>query len=224
MIPTHKISTFISNKRFDRYKTRCNNDVALAFEYYKSNIIISESTYFALSVCEVSLRNQIHNKFSQFYNTSDWYIIWLNDNSYSDFHGDINSAIGKIQQRGEIVNSDKIVAELTFGFWTKLFNNKYQLLFWKTLSKIFVNMNKADRKLSNVKPIINKARIFRNRIYHYEPVCWSYIAVLNNYDNIITLLNYLDTDIKVWVEKYSTFRASFNNQKNYLTGLGINTK
>jgi len=47
---------------------------------------------------------------------------------------------------------------------------------------------KKDRQLHNIASCINKIREFRNRIYHYEPVLWSFYKVEENYKNIIQLL------------------------------------
>ncbi|MEA2072065.1 MAG: hypothetical protein U9O86_00640 [Campylobacterota bacterium] len=176
---------FISDKRLQNY----NN-----FDEYKQNIHLSQHYYILLSIFEVSLRNSINNYFVLKI-SNNWF---ESDILYKDTKLRIEEAKKKILQRKEILTHDKIIAELSFGFWTSLFRKSYSnLLRVKDLKAIFPNLPTKDKKIINRNTIdkeLNEIRKFRNRIFHYEKI--THKPKYNNIQNdIYTLLLYFDTQV-----------------------------
>lgn len=83
----------------------------------------------------------------------------------ADFTHDEKSA----ERRKHLIVSDgDVVAQLTLGFWKKLFSGEYQEDLWKrSLKKIF-----PDRAISRSEVAANFEFIYqaRNRIAHHEPI------------------------------------------------------
>lgn len=221
MINDTIINQILSPKRFNSYLTRCENNAQNALEYYVANAKISEATYWSLQAFEVALRNKIHFALTRHFGTPEWYNQWLISEEFADFHAKIIETKNVLKLRNEPINPDKMIAEFMLGFWVKMFNAKYERLLWKPLRIIFQNMPKNERQRNNVAGALNKVRNFRNRVYHYEPICWDFKATNNNYSNIIDVIQWLDTEFQNWSANNCDFPFVIKNQTIKLNELGI---
>ena len=181
----HTISRFISNDRLNNYTD---------FNEYKNNIYLSQKYYILLSIFEVSFRNSL-----------DYYLKSISNNyllEESILHTDsivkIKEAKKKILQRKEQLSHNKIVAELSFGFWTSLFRKSYSnIMRTNHIKTIFPNIPKKDVKLINRNILdkkLNKIRKFRNRIFHFEKII-NKQEYKNIENEILELLNYFDNSL-----------------------------
>ena len=190
------INKFITSTRFSKYKTLDN---------YEKNLILSKRYYIPFSILEVSLRNSINQHFEKMYGRG-----WLiNQTNFlrNDLILKIDEAKSKILKRNEEVNKEKLVAELSFGFWTALFKSPYAKQMRTTdLKRIFPNLpskNKEliDRSILSVK--LNHIRAFRNRIFHHEKIIDK--PEFNTIEeDIDTILSYLDKDILEFVQRINS--------------------
>ena len=217
----NKINHILSPKRFQRYLLRCENNSQNALQYYLANTKIAESTYWSLHVFEIALRNKIHFALTRYFKTDEWYNQWLTSDNYSDFHRKIITTKEMLKKRKEEVNPDKMVAEFTLGFWVQMFNAQYEYLLWKPLRTIFSNMPKTERKRKNITKALNWARNFRNRSYHYEPICWDFLAVQKNYKNVIKLVEWLDDEGANWCKQNCDFPKTITTHTQKLSSLGV---
>ncbi len=182
---------FISTQRLQNYKN---------FDEYKLNLLLSEKYYILLSIFEISLRNTLNNFLISKFSTE-----WLHNNVlHKDTKKRIDEAKNKIIQRKESVTNDKIIAELSFGFWTSLFRKSYSNLFrikdikqvfpnLPTKNKIIINRNILDKRLNHI-------RKFRNRIFHYEKIL-NKIEYKNIETEIYELLKYFDFEIYIFAKE-----------------------
>ncbi len=93
------------------------------------------------------------------------------------------------------------MSELTFGFWTSLFDTKFELTLWKNLRFAFPNCPKQNRKRKIISAKLNSIRKFRNRIFHHESISWN-LEVLESYkQDIIEGINWLDKDLLIWTDE-----------------------
>lgn len=181
------IHKYITEKRFSKYET---------FTQYEENLLLSKQYYIPLSILEVSLRNAINQHFEKFYGAG-----WLvHEASFlqKDHLSKIFDAKQKINSRKETLTKDKLIAELSFGFWVNLFKSSYDRQMRITnLKQIFTNLPTKDVKLINRNELfqtINHIRNFRNRIFHHEKIVNK--SEFNNIENDINnILNYLDKDL-----------------------------
>lgn len=164
------------------------------FDEYKRNIYHSEKYYILLSIFEISLRNSIDTYLKEKISEN-----WLeSDKLHKDTKQRIIESKNKIYKRKEKINHDKIIAELSFGFWTSLFRKSYSHLFRiNDIKCIFPNIPAKNKKLitrSLLDQELNKIRKFRNRIFHYEKII-NKIEYQNIKHNIFTLLVYFDNEV-----------------------------
>jgi hypothetical protein len=122
------IERIISKERFVPYLNYHKNNFSKAISHYKSNILISESFYPLLAVLEVGLRNSIDYQLTKRFNDKEWY-----DNKdfvkiATRFQIDrISQARTNIYSEKKEITPGRIISELSFGFWTSLFDTKFEM-------------------------------------------------------------------------------------------------
>lgn len=125
------LEKLLSKKRLSTYYNLFPADKEKAIEYYRFNTQISESFYPLLCNLEIALKNSIHNSFTIHFKSDDWFSQFQQPELFDQ----VNIVKRKIPNN--LMTADKVVAELTFGFWTALFNKQYARDFWKPLMYAF---------------------------------------------------------------------------------------
>ena len=185
------IKQFISEDRFKSYKD---------LGEYSENLVFSQNAYIPLSILEVALRNALNNHLSN--KISD---IWYEDDFLTkDSIEKVSQAKSLLIKRRERIDKEKIIAELSFGFWVNLFKKPYdKKLRINDIKTIFPNLPSKDEKLINREILfskLNHIRNFRNRVFHYE-------KVLNkdNYNNInedvFEIIKYFDNELYTYTKE-----------------------
>ncbi|MFW3411319.1 Abi family protein [Aliarcobacter butzleri] len=186
------INKFITNKRFEIYKD---------IDTYNNNLRKAKYLYIPLSVLEVSLRNSINNLFEKFYGAG-WIVNEANFLKYKEIEK-IIQAKDKIISNKESITKDKLVSELTFGFWTALFQSVYDdKMRIANLKQIFPNLPPKekiliDRKIISTK--LNHIRKFRNRVFHHENIIKDEFTNIEN--EIFEILGYFDMELVKFTKK-----------------------
>ena len=134
----NQIIFYLSSPRFNVYLEHADSDYVRAYRIYKANIELSEAFYPVLSMLEICLRNAINEELKVHFGDSYWFKKYLP----KEFMPFIIEAERKIVAQHKVLTSDRIVAELSFGFWNRLFNRNYTYLLWKPLRRIFRNILK----------------------------------------------------------------------------------
>ena len=199
------LEKLLSVKRLETYYKQFKDDKTKAILYYQLNTKIYQSFYPLLSNLEISLRNTIHQSFSVRFNTENWFEVL----DYKDLADQVKIAKSKISKNKQKLGCDKIVSELTFGFWTALFNKQYAKLFWRPLMFAFKELEKEQKHRDKIAYKLNQVRKFRNRIFHYEPICNDLLALKANYNNIIDILNWLDKNLVSWTLTNENFEMLY---------------
>ena len=209
-----------SKKRVEKYFERYGHNGQLAINHYLINTALSESLYTVLSFHEVCLRNRIDRQLSQYFlqreNTADWHQLFLNDVQYRGLEPKLIKATQKLRQRNERITKDKIIAELSLGFWIQLYNARYARLLWRPLRKVFANIRKAERRRDRLAAELNDIRLIRNRIFHYEPIAWNARRLSYYHQQIIHSIKAMDTRVWKVVREIDTFPKVFQKAKNNL--------
>lgn len=193
------IEKVFSYDRLAPYLLRHNNSFEKAIEHYKANIEISESFYPLLSVLEVGLRNQMDYQLRRKFETQNWFNEYSFIKLISRFQIDkITDARNNILREKKEITTGRVIAELSFGFWTSLFDSRFEKSLWKNLRLAFPNCPKRIRQRKTMSSKFNGLRKLRNRIFHHEPVTWD-IDVIENYrKEIIDGIDWFDKDLLNW--------------------------
>lgn len=196
------IEKIISNERLQPYLTYHKNDREKAIQHYKSNILISEAFYPLLSILEIGLRNSIDFQLNKRFNDKNWFENREFIKIASRFQIDrISDARTNILSEKKEITSGRIISGLSFGFWTSLFDTKFEMSLWKTLRLAFPNCPKEIRKRRTMSSRFNSVRKLRNRIFHHEAITWN-LDVIQEYEKeILEVLNWLNKDLVNWLER-----------------------
>jgi len=199
------LTSAFSARRMSKYIAYNRGDEEKAVKHYKSNLRLAESLYISLSVFEVTLRNALSRELCAMAGTTDWWNIFYTTDALKPLVPEIDKAKALIRNRGEKVDTDKILSEMTFGFWVMLLNSQYERVLWKSLRKAFPNMPKKDRQRKNISAPCNALRRLRNRVFHQEAICWDLYYMTCLHDNLETVLGWMDTNIQQWLKPIDPF-------------------
>jgi len=196
------LERIISKERLEPYLKHHNNDIEKAIAHYKSNILISEAFYPLLSILEIGLRNSIDFQLSHRFNDNNWFENHAFIKIASRFQIDrIADARTSILSEKKEITSGRIISELSFGFWTSLFDSKFEMTLWKNLRLAFPNCPKNIRKRKTMSSKFNGIRKLRNRIFHHEAITWN-LDVIESYKNeIIEGIAWLNNDLLNWISE-----------------------
>jgi hypothetical protein len=190
----------LSVPRIGKYRIACMGDKNKAMILYRYNIKLCQKFYGVLGVFEITLRNAINEHYITHLADSDWLIA----QAQSGFLANYREAIFK--ERDKLVNNhnythDKLVASLSLGMWIFMFSRKCYKDSGKTLLQIFPNkahgLNQKD-----IYDDLDKIRLFRNRIAHYEPVCFNRLGEIH-----VDYVRYIYDLINKYVE-FMGYRAN----------------
>ena len=215
------LSGAFSSQRLEKYINLYNGDVMKVAAHYKANIALSESLYTSLSVFEVTLRNALSKELERMMGRKDWYSVFPSNPALKSLTSEVTVAIRHISQRGEMVSPDKIIAELTFGFWVTLLNSEYELSLWKSLRLAFPHMPKKDRKRKNVSSPCNALRKLRNRVFHHESICWDLDYITDIHNRLVMVLGWINTDMPSWLDEVDHFCNVVDEIRNSSYGLKV---
>ena len=215
------LSGAFSSQRLEKYINLYNGDVMKVAAHYKDNIALSESLYTSLSVFEVTLRNALSKELERMMGRKDWYSVFPSNPALKSLTSEVTVAIRHISQRGEMVSPDKIIAELTFGFWVTLLNSEYELSLWKSLRLAFPHMPKKDRKRKNVSSPCNALRKLRNRVFHHESICWDLDYITDIHNRLVMVLGWINTDMPSWLDEVDHFCKVVDEIRNSSYGLKV---
>ena len=187
----------LSRERLAKYRAWARGDEDRALALYALNVAASEAFYTSLHVLEITLRNAVHDKLTIAYG-QHWF-------SHPDVITDryqrqkVLDAAAKI---GAEVPDGKVVAELTFGFWTALFGRANAPLWGEQLRSMFSRGVPLRRK--QIARRLNDIRNLRNRIAHHEPVIQFDLQRIHSETR--ELIGWMSLDALDWCDARCRFR------------------
>lgn len=137
----------------------------------------------------------------------DWYARFPTTPGLSRLNHYITQASKQITGRHETITPSKIIAELTLVFWVSLLNSEYERELWKDLRRAFPFIPKKDRQRKNVSAPLNTFRIFRNRVFHNESICWNLDRVEEIHREMMTILSWMNKDVPEWLKQADRFQT-----------------
>lgn len=195
----------LSLERFGRYLAWAGGDRRRAIELYTLNSLVSESLYIPLQALEVTLRNRIHVVMTGSHGES-----WFHRDGFllgDRQHGQLAKAIEDIKRDKREPTPGRIVAELTFSFWTAMFGTSYDEL-WKTsLYKMAKKPNGKGIARKDFAAPLTPIRILRNRIAHHEPViAWD---LAKHHAKIVELTAWASPSAAAWCKEHDRFEKVY---------------
>jgi hypothetical protein len=202
----------LSEPRFTTYLQHCDNDRERALNLYQWNLEISATLLIPLHLFEIALRNAVVEALNDVHTVS-----WPWNNG---FIRSLPSPARAYRPKKDLIDTarrlptmGKVVAELKFAFWEKMFTSRHDEKIWN--EHINIVFPHAPNQLSIIQlreqiyNDVSNIRKLRNRIAHHEPI---FVRNLESeYDKIIQLIGWRDTQTLDWLnefEKVTVFLAS----------------
>ncbi|MCY1297394.1 hypothetical protein D9M69_452220 [compost metagenome] len=203
----HTLETKLSTPRMNRYLKGHQGKQDLAAQAYVHNMRIAESLVSIFHVLEVGLRNGIQREMAREFKRDDWYeeLDGTGNNDLQTSYAKVVNARAALNSRGAKLTPDDITAEMSFGFWTSLFNRGAFPVVSKPLMRVFHYCPKHAKKADFIRSRLNKARDLRNRCFHHEPLLWQPLFELHR--DITELIKWIDPDLCAWIKEHDRLPA-----------------
>lgn len=191
----------VSSARLRRYLAFAKGDTAQALRLYMWNTALSEALYGPLQGLEITLRNKIHQCLYEVFGAYWYDAPGLGLRHAQQQH--IDRAKQALDFQGKPLEPDRVVAELSFGFWVGLFGPKYETQLWRPhLRKLFVN-SPAPFLRKQAHAALDEIRLLRNRVAHHEPVL--HRGTSEEHRLILDSIGWLCATTAEWVAHHSRF-------------------
>ena len=206
----------LSFERFGRYLKWADADRERAIQLYTLNTKLSESFYLPLQMLEVALRNRIHHVLTQTHG-EDWF---LQDGilSVEHQHQQIQDAEDELCREKKDITPSRVVAALSFSFWTAMFSPKYDTLWQQGFHRIGRTPEGKGLRRKDFSEPLKALRTLRNRIAHHEPILlWN---LPKHHDNAVKLTEWLSPAAAEWCRQHSRFHDVYPDEPLVLGGPG----
>ncbi len=156
----------LSEPRFSTYLAKAKGNETFAIALYLYNTRLAKAFLFPLGVTEVVLRNAVDDALVNAYGAC-----WHLDSNFRDkiltsqSLDSLDTAIG----RADSEERDRVVAELTFDYWSNLFRNEYGDLWRTNAITAFPELQEGMRR-GKIQKLVREINRFRNRVAHHEPI------------------------------------------------------
>jgi hypothetical protein len=194
--------------RFDRFRRAHDADELDAVARYLWNMALCRSIQTPLHVLEVTFRNQLHNALRTLRSRSDWYDDSTLMNSREQKM--VLGAKSQLTNLGRPHDPGRVVAELTFGFWTSLYGVHHDLdIIRPTFNSVFQHLPAgvpARRQAATAR--LRDTRIIRNRVSHHEPI-YSMPNLIATHTHICELVAWMSPQMSALIDVDDNFRKLF---------------
>jgi hypothetical protein len=229
-----KVRLFVSAPRLDRYLLATGNKKKRAVRLYKANLKISQAFLPILAILEVALRNRLNTMLTAHFSDPDWITnqktAFMIDPSLQRFdlrtrrlvpnhtlRQQVEKAERKLRNAHVTITTGKVISEQTFGFWTEFFERAhYRILLGRPI-QIFTNLPSGHgRQIAY--DTLNNIRLFRNRLYHNEPICFNGNAIdfqkaQDIHQSIRDVFSWCDPELLLWIKDVDTVIGRINSAK-----------
>jgi hypothetical protein len=206
----------LSLERFGRYLSWAGGDRERAVELYTLNTRISESLYTPLQSLEMSLRNRIHVVMTEALGAEGWFHqagVLLNDRQVEQ----LAKAIEDLKAVNQTPTPGRIVAALSFGFWTAMFGPDYEGLWRATLHSIAARPDGTRLSRKDFSGPLTPIRTIRNRVAYHEPIImWD---LRKHHRKIVELTRWLSPAAAAWCRKNDRFEQVYPAERISLVNI-----
>lgn len=168
---------------------------------YRHNVKLCQKFYGVLNIFEIVLRNSINRHYITYFDDADWIYHQLQSGGmleHSPHQRDTLNDLSSMVAKGKYT-PDKVVASVSFGFWTYMFTKVPFRLGGQSILQIFPSRQYGLGQKAIFKEL-QQIKDFRNRIAHHEPICFdavghkSMVYAQSNYALILKYISFLGYD------------------------------
>jgi hypothetical protein len=204
----------LSKLRLESYRPSGGSDLAMIARYFW-DMELARTLSPALHAVELALRNSTHHALAARFHDEMWFYRpgLLEPGQLSQLAG----ALRAISDRKADATPGRIVAELSFGFWSTLLTSRYEQRLWQPhgfalLRTVFPHA--TGRSIQQIQRHYNQLRTLRNRVSHYEAI-WDRPDLGRDYGNVLTAIGWISPRLRDSIEEFSEFPSIYSNADGY---------
>lgn len=183
-----------------------------ALALYAWNSQVSAAMLSPLHMCEVVIRNAISDALTAEYGEQ-----WPWNHAFEmslPTSGKFNMRAHLTAKRKGKPTAGKVIPELAFVFWEKMFTGRFDGQIWnKHLKNVMPNINatwNTQVARGEINKDLNKIRGLRNRIAHHEPIFNRVLA--NDFQLIEKLINFRCPITAAWMVQHQQVQPFFGTK------------
>lgn len=190
----------ISAPRFKAYLIHTGHNRETALRLYMWNAQIGEAFHVPIQSLEVALRNRVNFALQSQFGKNWWDTEELLELADQERKDDLELAKKRIRNRKQTLETDQIVAGLSFGFWAGLLLPRYNPPLWSgQLRRAFPNLPETRSRKSLAKNV-GRILYLRNRIWHHEPIFKRDLS--QDYQVVMTTLEWICPATWAWIRPH----------------------
>jgi len=201
VIEAEHLEVALSLERFGRYLAWAGGDRAQALDLYALNIRLSEALYTPLQMLEVALRNRIHAVLSASVQPR-----WFEQSgllAVSHQNEQVAEALADLTRERKDPTPGRVVAALTFSFWTTMLGAPYENLWQTDLHRIGRRHDGKGLRRKDLSSPLTPIRLLRNRIAHHEPIlAWN---LPKHHNAMLRITGWLSPAAAAWCRALDRF-------------------
>ncbi len=205
MTDIEAMETALSLERFARYVAWAGGDRGRALDLYTLNTQLSEALYTPLQVLELALRNRMHSVMSAAHGER-WFEA-ANLLQAPHQREQVAVALAELAKDGKEPVPGRVVAALTFSFWTAMVSPAYDNLWRTTLSAIAAKPDGKRLSRKQLSRPLTPIRILRNRIAHHEPILhWN---TQKHHAAMVEIMGWLSPAAAAWCARIDRYPSVY---------------
>lgn len=196
------MQSVLSRPRLTTYEIAAGHDSGRAVDLYRWNAQVASALMFPMHFAEVATRNAVVDALEDVYG-SNWPWEQTFERSLPTPRNGFNSRRELIQVRQAQPTAGKVVAELKFVFWQKMFTQRFDVRLWDgRLVGLFPNSGMiGDAQLrTRIYADLEVIRRLRNRMAHHEPIF--YRNLTQELAQVLDLVELRSTRLGGWVRSH----------------------
>lgn len=197
--------------RFDSYLAHAEGRHIEAIGLYQWNLDLSAALMPCLSATELTLRNAIHRSLASRYG-SDWMLEKM-DRTPILRQADrvkVSEAIEAIKNSNRHATADRVVSELSFGFWVNLLNSNYDREVVTPMLSSTMKSLRSGRTHGDLRNDFGAIRDVRNRVAHLDPI-HSFPQLADRYRRAWVMCHEINPHFAIALHKICRFEQVFRN-------------
>jgi hypothetical protein len=202
-----------SAARLAQYEA-ATRDNSHALALYDWNMSASAALFEDIGAFEILLRNAIDLRLRDRYQAIAAASPWYHQAPLQDRAADdVAAAIDKVTHKGrDPEDQDKVVAELSFGFWRYLLSSRYHTTLWPTMLPAFSHRpsGAAAARRQDIEVKVQSLYVLRNRIAHHEPIFKRDLD--RDHRGLVAVAGLICPRTQAWIVGRSRVRAALSSK------------
>jgi hypothetical protein len=193
-----QLAAWISTPRLAPFMDAAGHDPARAEALYEWHGELAAACFGTMHHFEVLVRNAIDAELGKGHPEEPLTQTWLLDFDVLRPDG-VKQVIVAVErlEKGKAITRGRIVAGLSFGFWSGLFGPRYEELWRHRLRHAFPHAK--ERK--DLSARMEALRRFRNRLAHHDCILSQPVDV--RHDDMLQIAAFIDPDARSWLNRNS---------------------